>query len=76
MASNPTNKNTTMEKDPTQEELDAMREAEDDLNYFDDEPEDVIIGYHCIACGHTQASNSWGGECNVCCCNSLDPIYE
>ena len=38
-----------MEKDPTQEELDAMCEAEDDLNAFDDEPEDVIIGYHCIA---------------------------
>lgn len=54
-----------------------MREAEDEINDFEDDfPEDVIIGYYCIACGHTQANNSWGGECNVCSCNSLDPIYE
>lgn len=59
------------------EQLDAMREAEDEINDFEDDfPEDVIIGYYCIACGHTQANNSWGGECNVCSCNSLDPIYE
>lgn len=57
------------------EEVEGYSEAEEDLS-FEDIPDDVVIGYHCNGCGHTQASNGWGGECDVCSCNSLEEIYE
>jgi hypothetical protein len=45
-------------------------------NYDEEEQEDEIIGYHCIACDHIQEDDDFGGSCDACCGCSLEPIYE
>lgn len=46
-------------------------------DYDDDyDVESEIIGYECLACGHIQEDDSWGGECEVCTGKCLEPVYE
>lgn len=40
-----------------------------------DEPAE-ITGYECLACGHIQDEDDWGGECEMCTSCCLNPIYE
>lgn len=51
-----------------QEEVDAMREAEDALNMLDDEPEEGgdLLGYVCMGCGHSQG-HAGLDQCDKCC---------
>lgn len=37
--------------------------------------DEVIIGYECLGCGHTQATNGWGGRCDRCDGLSLEAMY-
>ena len=46
---------------------DDWRDAEDD--------DEVIIGYECLGCGHTQATDGWGGRCDRCDGLSLEAMY-
>lgn len=41
----------------------------------EDEQDETVIGYECLGCGHTQATNGWGGRCDKCDGLSLEPIY-
>lgn len=44
---------------------------------FEEYETDQCIGYYCLACGHTQEDNDWGGECERCMGHSLEEInYE
>lgn len=47
---------------------------EDDWRDVDDDDE-VIIGYECLGCGHTQATDGWGGRCDRCDGLSLEAMY-
>lgn len=61
----------------TDEERDAMQQAEDDLNMDDideDEERGELIGYYCISCGNTQGNRGFGDQCNKC-CGPLDEWY-
>jgi hypothetical protein len=46
---------------------DDWRDVQDD--------DEVIIGYECLGCGHTQATDGWGGRCDRCDGLSLEAMY-
>jgi len=50
---------------------------EEDYNYWmdDEDPEDEIIGYECLACGHIHDIKPLEG-CDKCLSYSVDAMYE
>lgn len=51
-----------------------MDEEEDRYWMDDDDYEDEIIGYECLACGHIHNENPMDG-CNKCLSYSVDAMY-
>lgn len=59
-----------------QEGSDGPLDGYDDDEWCDVEDDDeVIIGYECLGCGHTQATDGWGGRCDRCDGLSLEAMY-
>jgi len=42
---------------------------------IEEEGEEEISGYECLACGHIQEDDSWGGQCERCIASALSPLY-
>jgi len=40
-----------------------------------EDDDEVIIGYECLGCGNTQATDGWGGRCDRCDGLSLEAMY-
>lgn len=51
-----------------------MDEEEDSYWMDDDDYEDEIIGYECLACGHMHNDKPMNG-CDKCLSYSVDPMY-
>ena len=51
---------------------------DEDIDYFDDDDDEEVCGYHCLCCGSTIAPHEvdeFGNRCPRCTSSALDKIY-